>query len=116
MTFSEVATMLESINVPVAYYQFTNDTAQPPPFICYYYTESDDVAADDTNYQKIRPLVIELYTDTKDFALEETVETTLNENGLVYTRAETPIDTERMYMVVYNTTVVIEPEEITNGQ
>ena len=115
MTFSEVATMLESIDIPVAYYQFTNNTAQPPPFICYYYTESDDVAADDTNYQKIRPLVIELYTDVKDFDLEETVETTLNENGLVYTRAETPIDTERMYMVVFNTTVIIEPEENTDG-
>ena len=110
MTFSEVATMLESINVPVAYYQFTNDTAEPPPFICYYYTESDDVAADDTNYQKIRPLVIELYTDTKDFTLESTVEETLNTYGLVYSKAETPIDSERMYMVVFNTTVVIDEE------
>ena len=110
MTYSEVLAMLETINVPVAYYQFTADTAEPPPFICYYYSTSDDLAADDTNYQKIRPLVIELYTDTKDFTLESTVEETLNTYGLVYSKAETPIDSERMYMVVFNTTVVIDEE------
>ena len=110
MTFSQVAEMLESLNLPVAYYQFKARTAKPPPFICYYYTTSDDLAADDTNYKKIRPLVIELYTDAKDFEVEANVENLLNTNGFVYSKAETPIDTERMYMVVYNTTVVIEEE------
>ena len=110
MTYKEVATMIESIGVPYTYYQFSKDTAEPPPFVCFYYTDSNDFAADDTNYQRIRPLIIELYTDNKDFTLEETVEGILNSSGLVYSRSESYIDTEQMYMVVFTTQIVITEE------
>lgn len=107
MTYQEVATMVASIGVPYAYYQFPEGTAQPTPFVCFYFDNSDDLVADNTNYQRIRPLVIELYTDNKDFALEATVESVLNRAGLVYSRAESWIDSERMNMVSYTTSVVI---------
>lgn len=107
MTYKEVATMVASIDVPYAYYQFPEGTAQPTPFVCFYFDNSDDLVADNTNYQRIRPLVIELYTDNKDFALEATVESVLNRAGLVYSRAESWIDSERMNMVSYTTSVVI---------
>lgn len=110
MTKEQVNTMLESTGIPCAYYQFADDTGQQPPFICFYFGDSNDLSADNRNYCKIRRLVIELYTDAKDFALEETVENTLNENDLVYTRFETSLDSERMYMVVFNTSVVITEE------
>ena len=115
MTYTDVASMVDSIGIPCAYYQFTKETAKPCPFICFYYGDSNDFAADNTNYQRIRQLLIELYTDEKDFTLEETVETTLNSYGLVYTRSESPIDSERMYMVVFTTDIVIT-EENTNGE
>ena len=99
--------MVASIGVPYAYYQFPEGTAQPTPFVCFYFDNSDDLVADNTNYQRIRPLVIELYTDNKDFALEATVESVLNRAGLVYSRAESWIDSERMNMVSYTTSVVI---------
>lgn len=107
MTYQEIAEMIASINLPYAYDHFTEDTAKAPPFICFYYDGDDDFKADNTNYQKIRPLTIELYTDNKDFDLEALVETTLNGNGLVYSRNETYINTEKMYMVTFNTEVVI---------
>ncbi len=107
MTYQEVATMVASIGVPYAYYQFPEGTAQPTPFVCFYFDNSDDLVADNTNYQRIRPLVIELYTDNKDFALEATVESVLNRAGLVYSRAESWIDSERMNMVAYTMSVVI---------
>lgn len=107
MTYQQVATMVASIGVPYAYYQFPEGTAQPTPFVCFYFDNSDDLVADNTNYQRIRPLVIELYTDNKDFALEATVESVLNRAGLVYSRAESWIDSERMNMVSYTTSVVI---------
>lgn len=110
MTYKEVASMVESIGVPFAYYQFSKETAKPCPFICFYFEASDDFAADNTNYQRIRPLTLELYTDEKDFALEETVETTLNDHGLVYAREESFIDSEKMLMVVYTTDIVITEE------
>ena len=114
MTYKEVATMVSGIGLPYAYYQFPEGTAQACPFICFYFTGSNDLAADDTNYQKIRPLVIELYTDNKDFTTESTVESVLNSNGLVYAREETYLDSERMYMVTYMTEIVIT-EESNNG-
>lgn len=114
MTYKEVATMVAGIGVPYAYYQFPEGTDQACPFVCFYFERSNDLVADDTNYQKIRPLVIELYTDNKDFSMEATVESALNSNGLVYAREETYLDTERMYMVTYMTEIVIT-EEINNG-
>ena len=107
MTYQEVATMVASIGVPYAYYQFPEGTAQPTPFVCFYFDGSNDLFADDTNYQKIRPLVIELYTGNKDFTLEETVEGILATNGLTYTRDESWIDSEKMNMVAYTTDVII---------
>lgn len=114
MTYKQVATMIAGIGLPYAYYQFPEGTAQACPFICFYFTNSNDLAADDTNYQKIRPLAIELYTDNKDFTTEAAVESALNRNGLVYAREETYLDSERMYMVTYTTEIVIT-EEINNG-
>lgn len=110
MTYKEIATMVESIGLPYAYYQFPDGTDQVCPFICFFLDSSNDFAADNINYQKIRRLNIELYTDNKDFTLEQTVETVLNSNGLVYYREETYLDSERMYMVSYETEIVITEE------
>ena len=110
MTYKEIATMIESIGLPYAYYQFPNGTDQACPFICFFLDSSNDFAADNTNYQKIRRLNIELYTDNKDFTLEQTVEDTLFGSGLVYYREETYLDSERMYMVSYETEIVITEE------
>lgn len=111
MTYKEIAAMVASVGVPYAYYQFDEGTAKAPPFICFFYPGSDDMIADNTNYQAIRPLTIELYTENKDFALEATVETILNENGIPFTRNEVFIDTERMYQITYFSEVVITPEQ-----
>ena len=107
MTYRQVAEMVSSIGVPFAYYQFPNNTGIAPPFVCFYFDSSNDFAADNTNYQRIRPLSIELYTDNKDFTLEQTVENVMNQNGLVYSREETFLDSERMYMVTFMTEIII---------
>lgn len=107
MTYRQVAEMVSSIGVPYAYYQFPNNSGIAPPFVCFYFDSSNDFAADNTNYQRIRPLSIELYTDNKDFTIEQTVENVLNQNGLVYSREETYLDSERMYMVTFMTEIII---------
>lgn len=110
MTYNEVETMISEIGVPTAYYQFPQKTEHACPFICFFYSGSNDFSADNTNYKKIRPLEIELYTDNKDFTLEQTVEDVLNAHGFVYYREETYIDSERMYLVIYHTNVDITEE------
>lgn len=99
--------MISGIGLPYAYYQFS-DTGQAPPFICFYYAGDNDLKADSTNYQKIEQLVIELYTDAKDFSLEAAVERAINNAGLVYSRNEVFIDSEKLYQVVYSMDVLID--------
>lgn len=107
MTFKEVASMVASIGVPTAYYQFPEGTEQATPFVCFYFSGNNDFLADNANYQKIEHLIVELYTDNKDFAMESTVEAVLAGAGLVWSRSERWIDSERMNMVVYEMDVVI---------
>lgn len=110
MTYTEVSSMISEIGLPYAYYQFPDNTELQPPFVCFLFTDDNDFVADGVNYQKIRTLDIELYTDTKDFALEETVEQVLNSHGLVYSRGETNLDSEKMNMVTFETEVLITKE------
>jgi hypothetical protein len=110
MTYKEISAMIGEIGLPYAYYQFPDNTELQPPFICFLFDEDNDFIADGINYQKIRNLTVELYTDNKDFELEEAVETALNEHGLVYDRSETYLDSERMNMVTYTTDVLITKE------
>ena len=109
MTYQEVKTMLEGIGLPVTYYQWPEGHAPNPPYLVFYYLGDDDFIADDSNYAKIRPLVVELYTDEKDFALEGQVEATLS--SMVYERNETYIDSERMFEVTYTMEVVLNGEQ-----
>lgn len=113
MTFKEISSMIAGIGCPYSYYQFPEGTGQATPFVCFYFSGDNDMKADNANYQKIEHLIIELYTDTKDFAMESTVEGVLASNGMVWSRDESWIDTERMNMVTYEMDVVIT-EEITN--
>lgn len=107
MTYTEVADMIESIGLDFAYYEFSEAAGQAPPFILFYYPENNDFVADNSNYVKKKQLIIELYTDEKDFEKEAAVENVLKQNELVYTRAEQFIETERMYEVLYSTEVII---------
>lgn len=110
MTYKQVADMIKGLQIPYSYYQFLEDTAVPPPFICYYYENNADMLADSTNYQRIENLTIELYTDQKDFELEAAVENALNAAGLVYSREEAYINSERMYEVAFTSSVIITEE------
>ena len=107
MTTQRVKEILETTEIPVSYLAFTNETAQPCPFICYFYAGDNDFIADNTNYASINRLIVELYTDYKDFSLEKTVEETLNAAGLVFSREESYISTEQMFQIVYESEVII---------
>lgn len=106
MTYADVSAMIQSIGLPFAYDHFEG-TDQAPPFIAYIYTGNDDLAADNRNYQKIKSLQIELYTDNKDFALEEAVEAVLSGYELYYSEEEGYLSDEQMYMHTYTMEVVI---------
>jgi len=107
MTYAEISQMISAVGIPYAYHHFEEGSGQQPPFITFYYQGDNDFIADNINYQAIRPLTIELYTDNKDFALEAAVESVLTAHDLAFSRTEVFIDSEQMYMVTYYTEVII---------
>ena len=114
MTRTEVATMIKSFGLPFSYYQFPQGTSVKPPFVCFFYTGSNDLYADVTNYQKIEGLSIELYSADKRFDLEETIESSLNECGLTYYKEENFIDSEKLFMTSYDMEIVLTEEQEGN--
>lgn len=107
MTREEVATMINSIGKPYTYYQFPEGTDQAPPFVCFFFSQSDDLYADNSNYQGIEQLNVELYTREKDFVSESRVETVLKNNGLTYHKYEAHLDDENLYQIAYEMEVLI---------
>lgn len=108
MSPSEVKSMVEELGIPSAYYEFANNTELAPPFVCYFFTSSNDLSADNINYCHIERLVIELYTDVKDFALEKSLEQILANHEIFYAKEETNLDSERMHETIYTSDVILE--------
>ena len=103
-----IMAMMEEIGLPFAYDHFAEGESPEPPFICFLHPGSDNFSADGWAYFKVDKVYIELYTDEKDFALEKTVETTLNNYGIVFDKSEEYIDSERMHVTVYQSDIVLE--------
>lgn len=111
MTYTEVNELIESIGLPYNYDHFKDETDVTPPFITFAFTDSDDLMADNTNYQLIRQLSIFLYTRLKDFELENEVEAILIANGLTFARAEVYLSNEQLFQITYTMEVLINAEE-----
>lgn len=111
MTRKEVAQMVDSIGLPYAYYQFDEDTAQAPPFVVFFFSTSNDLYADQTNYQRIDSLSIEFYSSEVDFDTEETIEAILNDAGLTFYKEQSFIESERIWQTAYDMEIVLTPEQ-----
>lgn len=110
MTYEQINAMIGSVGLPCAYDHFDKDDVNRPdgpPFIAFLYPENNDFAADDHNYIHVEQLVIELYTDNKDFDHETAIEDVLNANDLPFDKECIYLDDEHMYMTTYTTEVCI---------
>ena len=108
MSPSEIKSMVEELGIPSAYYEFADKTELAPPFVCYFFTSSNDLSADNINYCRIVRLNVELYTDVKDFAIEARLEQILTEHEIFFAKEETYIDSERMHETIYTSDVILE--------
>ena len=107
MTREEVVAMIEETKLPWAYYEFEEGTAQELPFIVFFYENNDGFFADNSNYADVEVLNVELYTETRDFELEEKVEEVLDEYGFSYSKEPAYIGDERMWQIAYEMEVLI---------
>ena len=102
MTHEEVMAMMEEIGLPYAYHHFAEGESPDTPFICYLLPQSDNFSADGKVYLKVSSVNIELYTDSKDLAVEQKLETVLDIHGIFYDKTEVWIESEKLYEVLYS--------------
>ena len=94
-------TILQQLNIPVAYDHFNTDTN--PPFVVYRRYSQSNFGADNKVYAKINNYYIELYTEYKDVELEERLETLLTNNDIFFNvESEDYISDEKMYEIIYS--------------
>lgn len=110
MTLAELAAILKSTGLPVAYSHFKSDNVPPPPFIAYTTDSSSNFFADNQVYREIENVVVELYTDKKDLAAEKALESVLKEHDLPFETIETWIEEEQLFQRIYELGVIIDGE------
>ena len=96
----ELVQMIAEMGIPFAYDHFAEGESPEPPFLCYLIPGSDHFSVDGRVYHKVGQVHIELYTDSKDPAVEEKVTAVLDEHGIFYDQTETWIDSEKLYEVL----------------
>lgn len=98
----DLVKLLEETGIPFAYDHFAEGESPDTPFICYLLPQSDNFSADGKVYLKVSSVNIELYTDSKDLAVEQKLETALDIHGIFYDKTEVWIESEKLYEVLYS--------------
>ena len=106
MKYSDIVSMLEEAGLPLAYDHFAEGESPDPPFIVFLFPGSDNVFADDTVYEKVDQLNVELYTDKKDPTQGAKIEAALRRSELPWEKSEVWIESEKMYEVLYQTQII----------
>ncbi len=108
MNREKIEKMLDLAGIPYEYFKFEENCGIAPPFMVWYFPESNNFSADGKVYAKICTLNIELYTDEKNETLENVVETALDGQGLFWNKQESYISDEELYEVLYQMEVMID--------
>lgn len=103
MKLSEVYTRLGTLNKPVAYLAFKS--AHNPPYIVYYENGANFHGSDEKNYIKDMTVVIELYSESKDMALERQIEDLFSDVELNKSE-DIWIEDENLLMIAYEFTTI----------
>ena len=111
MTREAIYTMIQSIGLPCAYYQFADNTPQAPPFVCWFFSVNTDAFAENENYVDKEVLNIELYTSYRDFDTEKAIESILANNGFTYAKEPAFVDAEKIWQISYESEVIIDGEQ-----
>lgn len=99
------ATLSAVLPDKVVYNAWPVGEAPPLPYMCYYSTGADNFGADNKVYNSNRSVRIELYTRSKDLTTEAAIETALDGVDLYWTRDESYIDDEKVFMTIYEVTI-----------
>ena len=84
MTHTQIFNLLKTLDIPVAYDHFDTNKNVTPPFIAYREISADTFKADGVTYYRPYEFEIELVTEKKDVALQQTIESLLTTNNIPY--------------------------------
>lgn len=97
-----ITDILKEIGLPFAYDHFAEGESPDPPFLVYYFPESDNFGADNMVWSKAVIVYLELYTDKKEIETEKNIEKALLQHSIYWNKTETWIDSEKLYEVLYS--------------
>lgn len=106
MTAQELYDLLTSTGYPVAYDHFAEGSVPTLPFIVYKFPSSANFSADNTVYEQILNVTVELYSETKDLQAEQSLESVLNQ--FVWDKYELFIDEEKLFQQSYQFSINYE--------
>lgn len=113
MTYEQVKGMIADIATELkceyAYSAFKGGKRNR--FLIFFYGDSDDLFADNENYQSIETLVIEFYSPNKDIKAERKIQQILNAHEITYDKTTTFISDEHINMTTYTTEVLINEQQ-----
>lgn len=102
MDYQELYTLLNTLNIPVAYDHFSTNKEINPPFIIYRMASPNTFKADCETYYRPYNYEIELVTEKKDIELEKSIADLLTNNKIPYDiYDEIWDDDERIYHNFY---------------
>lgn len=108
----DLKTLLDMLNIPIAYDHF--NTSTNPPCIIYRRYSTSNFSAENKVYKKINNYYVELYTEFKNITLEESLESLFNNYNIFWNvESEEYIEDEQMYEIVYS--ISLENDEINFG-
>lgn len=111
MTYDKIWNVISEVGLPCTYHHWEPGQVPPLPYLIFWYDERLDFAADDSLYQKIVSVSLELYSDRKNFQAEKAVELVLERNGIIYSKTEDYISSEKLFMETYDFEVLLEVSE-----
>lgn len=106
MNLAQLVEILRSTGLQVAYSHFNDYTALP--FITYIEGGSLNLFADNSTFQKVINVDIELYYEYKDLELEGKLEKALNDNDIPWeSYPDVWIESEKCFQKIYEIGVII---------
>lgn len=105
MTLDELKRILDSTGLQVAYRQWEKGKAPSLPYIIYYQERTDNFTADNHVFHKEVQVSVELYSNLKNILAEQIIEKVFDENRIEWEASETYIESEKMYLVLYEITI-----------
>lgn len=110
MKLSELVEILQESGLPVTHYQWPEDKVPELPYLVYTIPNSDGEYADNQTWAEIAEIDVELYSNERNFQLEDKIKDILNAHELPFTTEFTYIESEQMYQTIFYLNEVIEHE------